>query len=108
MIKISIMYPNEANCHFDHDYYRDTHMPLIQKLAGGACKFYTIDRGLASKGAETSPPFVAMCHFYCESSDAFWEALAPHAEEIDADMPKYTNIVPVVQVSETVGEIRQI
>ncbi|EJN02074.1 EthD family reductase [Phyllobacterium sp. YR531] len=108
MFKISVIYPNEVESRFDHEYYRDTHMPLVQRLAGDACKFYTIDHGVAGKDPDSKPPFVAMCHFYCESIDAFWSALTPHLEEIDADMPKYTNIVPLVQVSKVVGEIKQI
>lgn len=108
MFKISVIYPNGADSHFDHDYYREIHMPLVKKFAGDSCKFYTIDRGVAGKGPDTKPPFVAMCHFYCESIDAFWSALAPYGAEIDADMPKYTNIVPHVQASEIIGEITQV
>ena len=29
MIKVSVMYPNRPGARFDHDYYRDKHLPLI-------------------------------------------------------------------------------
>ena len=32
MIKVSVMYPFAPGARFDHDYYRDTHMPLLLSL----------------------------------------------------------------------------
>jgi hypothetical protein len=29
MIKVSVMYPNSPGVRFDHDYYREKHLPLI-------------------------------------------------------------------------------
>ena len=44
MIKVSVMYPNTAGARFDHAYYRDKHMPLVKRLMGDACLFYTVDK----------------------------------------------------------------
>ena len=30
MIKVSVMYANAPGERFDHDYYRDKHMPLVK------------------------------------------------------------------------------
>ena len=30
MIKVSVMYPNTPGARFDHEYYRDKHMPLVK------------------------------------------------------------------------------
>ena len=38
MIKVSVMYPNEAGASFDHAYYRDIHMPMVAALMGEACR----------------------------------------------------------------------
>ena len=54
MIKVSVMYPYTEGARFDHDYYRDTHMPLLKARMGDACKSYTIDKGLAG-GAPGTP-----------------------------------------------------
>jgi uncharacterized protein (TIGR02118 family) len=35
-----------------------------------------------------------------DSMDAFQAAFIPHAAEIQGDIPKYTSIVPVIQISE--------
>jgi uncharacterized protein (TIGR02118 family) len=47
MIKVSVMYPNTPGARFDHEYYRDKHMPLVKDRMGGSCKYYTVDKGLA-------------------------------------------------------------
>src|SRR5690349_18689692 len=54
MIKVSVMYPNTPGSRFDHDYYRDKHMPLVKARMGDACQSYTIDKGLAG-GAPGAP-----------------------------------------------------
>jgi uncharacterized protein (TIGR02118 family) len=47
MIKVSVMYPNTAGAKFDHEYYRDKHMPLVKTRMGESCKFYTVVEALA-------------------------------------------------------------
>src|SRR5215467_11736108 len=34
MIKVSVMYPNSPGARFDHEYYRDKHMPLLKARMG--------------------------------------------------------------------------
>jgi uncharacterized protein (TIGR02118 family) len=96
------MYPNAAGCRFDHQYYRDRHMPLVKALMGDHCKHYTIDRGLAGDSPEAPATYVCMCHIFCESVDAFQAGFGPHADRILADIPNYTDVAPVIQVSEVV------
>ena len=102
MIKVSVMYPYRADARFDHDYYRDRHMPLVKARMGDACLFYTVDKGLAGEGRGQPPMFVAQCHIHCESVAAFQQAFGPHAKEITADVPNYTDIAPVMMISEVV------
>lgn len=102
MIKFSVMYPATPGARFDHDYYRDQHMPLLARLMGDACKRYTIDKGVAGGAPGQPPTYVAMCHVYAESVEAFMAAFGPHAKAIMADVPNYTDIKPVAQISEVV------
>jgi uncharacterized protein (TIGR02118 family) len=102
MIKVSVMYPATPGARFDHDYYRDHHMALVQARMGAHCKFYTIDKGLAAGGPGEPPPFVAMCHIYCDSVESFQAGFGAHAQEIRADIAKYTDIKPTLQISEVV------
>ena len=102
MIKVSVMYPHAPGARFDHDYYRDTHMPLLKARMGESCRYYTIDRGLAGGTPGSTPAFVAMCHVYCDSVEAFQAGFGPHAAEIMADVLNYTDLQPLLQISEVV------
>jgi uncharacterized protein (TIGR02118 family) len=59
-----------------------------------------VEYGLAGGIPEAPPPFLASGHLYFESVEAFQSAFSPHADKIMADVPRYTNTVPVVQISE--------
>ena len=102
MIKVSVMYPYKEGARFDHDYYRDKHMPMVKDRMGAACKFYTVDKGIAGGTPGAPPVYVAMCHLYCESVAAFQAGFGPHAKAIMGDIPNYTDLAPVVQISEVV------
>jgi uncharacterized protein (TIGR02118 family) len=102
MIKVSVMYPAREGARFDHAYYRDKHMPLVKARMGEACRSYTVDRGLAGGTPDAPPTYVAMCHLFCDSVEAFQSGFGRHAKEIMADIPNYTDIAPVVQISEVV------
>ena len=104
MIKVSVMYANAPGVRFDHAYYRDRHMPLLKARMGAACKRYTVDKGMAGGVPGTPATYVAMCHIYCDSIASFQAGFGPHAAEIMADIPNYTDVAPVVQISEVVVE----
>jgi uncharacterized protein (TIGR02118 family) len=100
MIKISVMYPNATDAHFDTAYYRDQHMPMVKRLMGDACASYAIDTALAGGGSDA--PYIAMGHLFCASLDAFHAGFGPHTDQIMADIPNYTNQKPVLQFSDVV------
>ena len=100
MIKVSVMYPNTAGARFDHTYYRDTHMPLVKSKMGDNCKYYTVDKGLGGGTSGTPATYIAMCHIFCDSVESFQTGFGPHADEIMADIPNYTDLTPVLQISE--------
>lgn len=102
MIKVSVMYPNSPGARFDHAYYRDKHLPMVKRLMGEACRYYTVDKGVAGGAPGTPAVYVATCHLLCDSLDAFQAGFGPHTEEIMADIPNYTDLTPVIQISEVV------
>ena len=102
MIKVSVMYPNTPGAKFNHDYYRDQHMPMVKAKLGAALKSYTVDKGLAGGAPGAPATYVAMCHLFCDSVETFQAGFGPHAKEIMADIPNYTDIAPVMQISEVV------
>lgn len=104
MIKVSVMYPHAPGAKFDHDYYRDRHMPMVQRLMGAHLRRYTVDRGISSGDPGSPPVYAAAGHLYCDSLQAFQEGFGPHSAEILGDIPRYTDIKPVMQISEIVVE----
>jgi uncharacterized protein (TIGR02118 family) len=100
MIKVSVFYPAGASTKFDMDYYCKSHMPMVQQKLGAALKSMAVEQGVGGAAPGAPPTYAAMGHLYFDSAEAFQTAFGPHAETIMADIPNYTNIQPVIQVSE--------
>lgn len=100
MIKVSILYQNRLGGRFDMDYYVNTHMPMSIQMLGTALKGVTVEHGLSGIKLESEPAYVAMCHLFFDSVEAFLSAFTPHAELIRNDIANYTNIEPMIQYSE--------
>ena len=100
MIKVTVMYPNTPGARFDHLYDRDVHMPLVRKLMGERCRSYTVDKGLGGGTPGSPPTYIAMCHIFCNSVADFEQGFGPHVPTIMADVPRYTDLSPIVQISE--------
>lgn len=102
MIKMSVYYPADGGSKFDHDYYRVSHLPLIKERLGAACLRYEIEKGLGGREPGSAPEFIAACHIYAPDLATFQEAFGRHRAEIVADVANYTDIAPIVQMSEVV------
>ena len=93
-IKVSVFYPKADGAKFDHDYYKDSHVPLCLKTWG-------LDGAEIEKGI--NGPYEAAVHFTFESLDAMGAAMGnPGTAEVMADVANYTDITPVMQTSEVV------
>jgi len=92
MIRLSVLYPKTEGASFDHDYYRTSHVPLALKTWGLAGA--EIDKGIDG-------PYEAAVHFTFDSMEAMGAALGnPDTATVQADLPNYTTITPVMQISE--------
>jgi uncharacterized protein (TIGR02118 family) len=100
MIKVSVLYPNNAGSKFNMDYYCQSHVPMVQQRLGAACKGVAVEQGLAGIEPGSPAAFVAMGHLYFDSVDSFQAAFGPHADAILADIPNYTDITPQIQISD--------
>ncbi|HTX75859.1 MAG TPA: EthD family reductase [Terracidiphilus sp.] len=100
MVRVSILYPSAPNSRFDLDYYLNTHMPLALGLLGAAVKGVSVETGMYGGMPGQAPPFTAICAFTCESVEAFTSAFLPNADVLQSDIPNYTDIAPVIQISE--------
>jgi uncharacterized protein (TIGR02118 family) len=95
MIKLTVTYPSGDGATFDHDYYASSHVPLCVRT-------FTPTRTEIDKGIDG--PNVAGVHFYFESMEQLQSAMAsPSTGDVMADVANYTNIAPVLQISEVVS-----
>ena len=100
MIKVTVLYPNGEGNKFDMGYYLNNHMPMVRKLLGPALKGMAVEQGLAGGMPGSPAPFLAVGHLLFDSVEAFKGAFGPNAQAVGKDVPNYTNVQPVIQVSE--------
>ncbi|MGQ0575731.1 MAG: EthD family reductase [Pseudonocardia sp.] len=100
MIKVSVYYPNSDGATFDMDYYVATHMPLVHDRCSPAIRGMSVDGGLAGGAPGAPAPFAAVGHLLFDSVEDFQSAFGPHSDEIMGDIPNYTKIEPMIQISE--------
>lgn len=99
MFKLTIMYPQTENGHFDMDFYLTRHIPLSLERQGAAVKSVLVEKGYASEQPGITLAYGVICHFTYESEQAFLDAFLPHAEELQGDIASFTDVTPVIQFS---------
>lgn len=100
MIKVAIFYPNGENKTFDMDYYSNKHMPMAASLFGDSLKAMSIDKGIANGIPDVPVQYLAIGYFYFDSMSTFENSMGSNSEKLKADVPNYTNIQPMIQISE--------
>jgi uncharacterized protein (TIGR02118 family) len=97
MIKVGVFYPLTKN--FDWDYYLTRHTPLVELRLKPALKKVEIEQGIAGGGPGAPATYTTICQLHFDSVEAFQAAFAPHANEIMSDIANYTDVQPIVQIS---------
>ena len=100
LIKVTVVYPNSEGKEFDMDYYCNSHLPMVSQLLGDALKDATVEKGLGGAIPGSTAPYAGMGNMYFDSVEDFGKAFRPNADKIMGDLPNFTNIEPIVQVSE--------
>jgi len=83
-------------------YYLTTHMPMSIELmsAGAGFQGVSVERGLGGDVPGSDPTYIAMCHYLFDTLEDFLAAFNRHAELLQGDMAAYTDIKPVIQISQ--------
>jgi uncharacterized protein (TIGR02118 family) len=102
LIKVSVMYPFAEGKTFNMEYYETKHMPMVAGFLGSNLVKYTIEKGLASGIPNQPLPYMAIGTFYVKNLSEYQAAIGPNRDAIRADFVNYTNIAPVILVSEVV------
>lgn len=100
MIKVTVFYQNDEGKRFDMEYYLNKHITMVQQKLGAALKGGGVEQGLGCAEPGSPARCFAMGHLYFDSVEAFQTAFGPHAESIMAGVPNYTDIQPMIQISE--------
>lgn len=99
-IKVSVLYPSGEGKTFDMDYYCNKHVPMVAGLLGNSVIGASVENGLGGGAPGAPPAFMAMGNLYFETMESFQNSFGPNAEKIMGDVPNYTNIEPMLQISE--------
>jgi uncharacterized protein (TIGR02118 family) len=100
MIKVSVFYPNNEGSRFDMDYCCNSHIPMVQEKLGAVLKGVSVEQGIGGAEPGSRATYIAMNNLFFDSVDAFESDFGPHAEAIMGDIPNYTDIQPIIQISE--------
>jgi len=98
--KVTILYPNGDDKTFDMDYYEKKHMPMVAGFIGKNLKYYEIDKGISGRTPNDKPPYMAIGYFYVSDVAEYGKAIAQNRDAIVNDFKNYTNVQPVIQISE--------
>jgi uncharacterized protein (TIGR02118 family) len=102
LIKVSIMYPFTEGKTFNMEYYETKHMPMVAGFLGSNLVKFTVEKGLTSGIPNQPLPYMAIGTFYVKSLNEYQKAIGPNRDAIRADFVNYTNVAPVILVSEVV------
>ncbi len=100
MLRVSAVYPNIEGSRFDGGYYVGRHTPFARGLLEplGLAEL-RITLGVAALDG-AAPPYWAISEMIFADRAAFDAAMAACGEALFADAPHYTDVAPVLQLSE--------
>lgn len=75
-------------------------MPMVAGFLGDNLKFYEIDEGIAGRTSNDKVPYLAVGYFYVKDVSEYNKAIGQNREAVIGDIKNYTNIRPIIQISE--------
>ncbi len=80
-------------------YYINNHLGMIKKKVT-TCKGTAAEQGLGGGEPGSKPTYIAIGHLLFDSVESFQAGFGPHAPEVIADVKNYTNVQPIIQISQ--------
>jgi uncharacterized protein (TIGR02118 family) len=99
-ITVTVSYPNTPGSKFDMDYYLGTHLELVGKCWGDKLISARAIKGIATPDPDMPPPYQVVAILEVESLEVLQEVLEADGAEIMGDIPNFTDVEPVIQISE--------
>ncbi|WP_247236761.1 EthD family reductase [Telluribacter sp. SYSU D00476] len=101
MIKLNVLYPKSTESQFDIDYFLKVHVPLVkERLIPMGLKNIDIEEGLVGPTPDVPPAYALIGSLNFETLDQLQQAMNTHSAELIADIPNFTNVQPIMQVSQ--------
>ena len=101
MIRVTVSYSNEQDKKFDWGYYTNTHLPLLHEhLDSRGLVRLEMDKGISAPDPTEPPPFIAVAHLFSNTVAEVHDAFKAVGRPVMGDIPNYTDIKPVIQISE--------
>jgi len=100
-VSLQVIYPVADGTKFDHAYYADTHMKIVDAQMGQHIQSVVVTKGLAG-GPDIPAPFHAIATLTFDNQgamDAAMQAAGPALE----DIPNFTNVQPQMLIGEVIG-----
>lgn len=98
---ISVFYPLADGMSFDMDYYLSTHLPLVRRLLEPmGLRETRVMAGVPSGTGQA--PFHVVAELLFDDEESLAAALAAHGPQTQADIPNFTDAVPLIQISRVV------
>ena len=92
-IRVSVLYPKGEGSTFNMDYYKTKHRQICVDVMPGLKKM-VVEAGIDG-------PYEAVGHLYFDDMGTMGAAMGgPRIVEAQNDLVNYTNIVPVIQISQ--------
>ena len=99
---LAVYYPWQADARFDYDYYLQRHLKMLADLYGKSVGKMVVRKGVR-KGDGSAPAFVTVLTVEILAMDAYEAASKDVVPKLRADIPNFTNIIPVAQLEEILG-----
>ncbi|UWQ84240.1 EthD family reductase [Leisingera caerulea] len=100
-VSLQVIYPVTEGTNFDHAYYADTHMKIVDQHMGPQIKTIIVTKGLAG-GPDKPAPFYAIATMTFSDQaamDAAMQAAGPALE----DIPNFTDVKPQMLIGEVIS-----
>ena len=99
MVKVTVFYPVKEGDFFDMEYYSTQHVALSSSVFGDALK------GLGIEQVSNNSPeclYQVIGNLFFETEQDFYDRYLPNAEILAQDAIQYTNVTPILQISNLV------
>lgn len=101
MISLTLLYLKTADSQFDADFYFDKHLPLVrERLTSLGLMGIDAEQGLAGGAPDSPPSYSVITRLNFNSVEEMQNALAVHGAELIGDIPNFTDVQPLMQISQ--------